>query len=724
MRSGTLAFLAGILLFNQLPDLPGVLLYYTALAGSILIFIRKARWLGFLCAGFCWMHWHAVGILTHRLPESVAGQDVVVIGQIVTVPEKTAERLRFEFNVRELLFQDKKIPFHGRVRLSWYYRDEPLTVGDEWQLRVRLKPPHGLMNPGGFDYERWLFRKHINATGYVRAKSEQILITRHPWQHPVDRARQHIKNTLSEYFSDNQYKGILQALAVGIRDDIPQAQWHVLTATGTNHLMAISGLHIGLVAGLAWFATRRLWAFSGRLVLWSPSTRAGSVSAMIAAIVYAALAGFSVPTQRALIMLLVILLFKWFYRRIFPAHVLSWALIAVLVFDPLSAMEPGFWLSFTAVAVIFYGMNRRINRQQSGFKKWWWQWGRVQWLVAVGLLPFMLILFGQFSVYSAFANLVAVPWMSLAVIPLTLAGTLLGLIFPSVGMFILKLATELLSWLWIYLQWLSELPGVLWLQVNPPVWTIAAGISGILLLLAPKGIPGRWLGLFWCLPMLLWMPEKPQSGEAWVTLLDVGQGLSAVVQTQHHSLVFDTGPGRNDFDTGDAVVVPFLRQGGIKKVDMLMLSHGDNDHSGGAASILSSVSVARVVGSEILNTLPVDQEKCHEGQGWDWDGVHFQLLNPSLQTPHKGNNNSCVLRVEAGGKSVLLTGDIGTGGTSHGEGLWQRTELQCNGGAPSWQHYLIKRGLCQYCCPRVCPVCNRISKPIRVSKGNGGRSLC
>jgi len=659
MRSGTLAFLAGILLFNQLAELPNANWRYFLVVCLCLIFLRPVRWLALLGLGFFWMHWNASILLSQPLPAELEGVDVLVKGEIVTVPQERDRKTRYEFDVNQLNHNNRLIPFNGRVRLSWYGHHPELNVGDEWQFTVRLKRPHGLMNPGGFDYEKWLFQKQIIATGYVRHQQEYRLINSDPGKQWINRYRQNLKHRINRALENNPFAGILQALAVGLRDDISPEQWQVFTHTGTNHLMAISGLHIGLVAGLMFFVVRKLWSLPGFTVLWLPAQRAGLIAAMLAAFVYAALAGFSIPTQRALIMLLVVLLSQWFFQRRQPSQVLALALLMILVYDPLSVLQAGFWLSFGAVAVIFYGMNRRITcYEKNGINKWWWKWGRVQWLVAVGLMPLMLVLFGQVSVYSPVANLVAVPWMSILVVPFTLLGAVLSELSPYASTILLDTAAVLLFWLWWFLQWLSGLPDVLWIQPIPPLWTVMLGIVGVVFVLSPTGVPARWLGVVWFLPMFFWKPETPNAGEAWFTLLDAGQGLSAVVKTKNHTLVFDTGPSRGNFDSGESVVVPFLRQSGVQHLDKLILSHGDNDHAGGANAILQMIPVEQVLSSEIPD-INFNVDICYEGQGWQWDGVDFQILNPPPSTTFKGNNHSCVLKVTTVGKSLLITGDIG-----------------------------------------------------------------
>jgi competence protein ComEC len=280
----------------------------------------------------------------------------------------------------------------------------------------------------------------------------------------------------------------------------------------------------------------------------------------------------------------------------------------------------------------------------------------MQWLLAVGLAPLLIVFFGSASLVSPLANLVAVPWISFVVVPLTLLGTLVLLAWPPAGTLLLRVAGELTDWLWPLLEGLARwLPALQWPQ--PPTWILLCTLVGIALLLAPRGWPGRWLGLLWCVPFLVWQPARPALGEVWLTMLDVGQGLAAVVETRDHVLVFDTGPSMGpDFDTGDAVVAPFLSHRGWRGVDVLMLSHGDDDHVGGARSIAAALPIGRVVAATPQNVNWVTGERCQRGMGWSWDGIRFEVLHPDRDLER--NDGSCVLRVTTGGGALLLTGDI------------------------------------------------------------------
>jgi competence protein ComEC len=369
----------------------------------------------------------------------------------------------------------------------------------------------------------------------------------------------------------------------------------------------------------------------------------------------------------AVVMLAVIL-----QRRTRPSSLLALALLLVLIIDPMAVLAPGFWLSFAAVAIILYGMAGRLGGD-SGWRKWWWRWGRVQWLVTVGLFPVLILLFQKASVVSPLANLLAVPWVSLVTVPLTLMGTVFLSLIPLVGESFLGLAAWSTEVLWWLLQMLSDWSFAQWTQAVPSMWALACATLGLAWLLAPRGLPNRWVGVIWLLPMAFGGSAAIPEGEARFALLDVGQGLAAVIQTQNHVLVFDTGPRYSSgFNTGGAVIAPYLREKGVKRINLLVVSHGDNDHIGGASDLAAQLPVESIISSVPGKLSPLEAEHCLAGESWLWDGVQFELLNPNQSSAYKksrkgnnrscvGNNRSCVLRVQAGQDSVLLTGDIERG---------------------------------------------------------------
>jgi len=600
-------------------------------------------------------------LLADRLPTELEGTDLRVEGRIADLPVATERGMRFAFDIDRTWQGDRPVGVPRKVQLGIYGATPALRVGDVWAFTVRLKRPHGFQNPGGFDYEAHLFQQRIRATGYVRAHEPRLIAPLGTIAdgflpgYRLNRFRQLLSGRIQALLPDNKFAPMITAFANGDDDAIPDDQWQVLTRTGTGHLIAISGMNIGLVAGLVFFLVRWLWSLPGVTVLWVPAPLVAAGFALLAALGYTALAGFAIPTQRALVMLAVALGGVFLRRRTSPSVLLAAALLAVLLVDPLAVMSPGFWLSFAAVAVILYVLSGANARD-------WMErliaWGKLQWVIAAGLLPLLLFLFQQVSLSGPFANMVAIPVVELVVIPATLVGVAGSFLLPeSIAAWPFLLAAKALSVLWILLEQLSRIEGSQWFQHNPPLWTLGTALVGILLLLAPRGFPVRWLGTVWLLPMFLVRPPLPAPGDAWLTLLDVGQGLSAVVQTAGHTLVYDTGARLSArFDAGRAVVVPFLRHAGVARVDTLVVSHGDNDHIGGSASLLASIPVTRVL-SSVPDRL-ANAEDCHHGQMWEWDGVRFTLLHPQPASRLAGNNRSCVLRVENRFGAMLLPGDI------------------------------------------------------------------
>lgn len=651
MRSGTIAFLLGILLFQHLSGLPDPYLIQILPLLLVLSVRPGFRLPALLGCGFLWALFRAALILAHPLPVDLEGKDLSVDGVIASVPVRVGVKTQFVLKTNDVLGLSTAWRSPGRIRLNWYGDVPQLRPGERWLLTVRLKRPHGFMNPGSFDYERWLFQQGIVATGYVRdadanrmiSVSEGLLIAT---------ARQHAQDRIDEALDGTRFVGIIKALAIGIRTDISDEQWRILRATGTAHLMAISGLHIGLIAGIAFFLIRMLWPLSGTPALFIAAPSCAAIGAILAALGYAALAGFSIPTQRALVMVVVTML-GILTRRNIPITVsLAWALIVVLLLDPFAVLSPGFWLSFGAVAVILWGMSARLS-----VRNVWWKWGRVHWVVTLGIVPLTMVFFQQHPLLSPCANFFAVPWTGLVVVPLTLVGTGLAFAFPEIGAMVLDWGESAVALMWPLLSGIADLDLVYTGLATPPLWTIGASVVGVALMLLPKGMPVRWLGAIWLLPLFLASPSRPSEGEVWFTLLDVGQGLAAVIRTREHTLLYDTGPRYSTtFDAGRAVVAPYLHQQGIRAVNVLIASHGDDDHVGGLNGLLEGVKVDRIVGNVVATTLPMTP--CRAGMRWHWDGIDFEILHPDAQLYDRRNDGSCVLRVSGPGGTVLLPGDI------------------------------------------------------------------
>ncbi|HSD96956.1 MAG TPA: DNA internalization-related competence protein ComEC/Rec2 [Sulfuricaulis sp.] len=638
---------------QQLPVLPS--LWWALLLPPLLwLSLRRPAWIFplFFVAGVVWVSFRADAILQDSLPHELEGEDLIVEGRIADIPQKTVFGQRFELEVARAERDGEGVQVPQRILLNSHEFSFHPRAGEIWRLLVRLNRPHGYQNPGGFDYEAHLFRSRIRAKGYVREDIVPRRIAESAAWHDIDRLRQDLGDRIRAQLPDNPYAGIVVALANGDSRGVSHEQWQVLRQTGTLHLIAISGLHISLVAGIVFFLTRRLWALPGVTVLRLPAPMFGAICALLAGAAYAALAGFVIPTQRALIMLAVAMSGILLRRRFPPSQLIAAAGLAVLLYDPLSVMAAGFWLSFAAVAVIVFAIHGERAPRSILYK-----WGYIQWAIALGMLPLMLAMFQQVSLVAPLANMLAVPVFDLMAVPFTLCGALFLNLFPDwfAGYFF-KLAAWLLHGLWQALTWLADFSFSQWTQPEPSWWALLCGVAGVALLLAPRGWPARWVGLAWLLPLVLVRPPAPMAGEAWFTLLDVGQGLAAVVRTQTHTLVFDTGPRFGSFDTGAAVVEPYLRAVGARRVDTLMISHGDNDHIGGAESVMRALPVG-----EILSSVPerlTSARLCQSGQTWSWDGVDFTVMNPATIGSSRANNDSCVLQVHSRFGNVLLPADI------------------------------------------------------------------
>ncbi len=657
IRSAALAFLLGILLVQQLPELPS--LWWGALLAPLTLLAlwwRPVLPLLFFIAGLCWVTLRADWVLQQSLPVALEGQDLHVEGYIADIPRPGERGLRFEFDVVQARHDDHVVTIPRRIQVSTYGAKFQPMVGDKWALPVRLKRPHGFQNPGGFDYEAYLFQHRIRAVGYVREAPPTELLDSDPGEYRLGRFRQYLTTRIAALLPENAFAGMLTAFANGDESAIADAQWRVLARTGTTHLVAISGMNIGLVAGLLFFLVRWLWSRPGVTVLWLPAPKAGAFAALAAGAFYAALAGFAIPTQRALVMLAVVMGGILSSRRSPPSYILAVALLLVLAIDPLAVLAAGFWLSFAAVALILYVIHP--GRAHTGWRARWRDWAGMQWAIAVGLLPLMLVLFQQTSLSGPLANLIAIPAIESLVIPLTLLGVVALVALPdTVAAGLFQAAAWVLEKLWGVLETLAALDHTQWVQHTPLPWTVACALIGIALLLAPRGFPARWVGALWLLPMLWLRPPAPAPGEVWFTLLDVGQGLAAVARTATHTLVYDSGARFSArFDAGRAVVAPFLRHAGVTRIDTLIVSHGHNDHIGGVASLREALPAERLLSSVPEQLAPA--ESCRAGQHWEWDGVRFQILHPSEGAPWKDNNASCVLRIVGRHGAILLPGDI------------------------------------------------------------------
>jgi len=646
MIKSAISFLLGCVLLIQLPSLPDSQALWLIFAAFILLVFSKKYWLAFIALGFIWSAYQASLQLNDRLALDLQGQDIVISGKISSIPEFHPRRIRFEFRPD----QDLKIALPKKLLLNWYQPLPKRIHADErWQLTVRLKQPYGMKNPGTFDYESWLFQQGIGATGYVRNSDTNIRLAPPP-ELSINSLRQDLFSKINVQLVNSKNQGVIQGLTTGIRQNISQQQWQLLRLSGTSHLLAISGLHIGLAAAIGFFSFRWLWSRRAKNLLIFPAKQVGAIGGFSTALFYAALAGFSIPTQRALLMVTIVMISLLIKRPTSIASTLAFSLFVILIWDPLAVLSPGLWLSFSAVAIILFTSQSRFPRPK-------WQWAKIHLLIAFGLTPLLLVFFSQVSLIAPIANMIAVPFISLVIVPLSLLASLLLWLIEPVGNVLLTLVDLLLTLFWPFLETVVSLPFSHWTSTRLP-WFYSVPITlGIVLLLSPRGFPAKYLGLLGVLPLLFYSAERPDKGEFWFTLLDVGQGLAAVIQTEQHTLVFDAGPKFSDkFNTGTAIIQPFLQSQGINHIDRLIISHGDNDHIGGAAPLIKAMAV-----NTIFTSTPdklSDASYCQPNQSWQWDKVKFTMLMPEQLNTASANNQSCVLHIENATGSVLLTGDI------------------------------------------------------------------
>ena len=635
MRTGMMALAVGLLAPMFLPALPPVgLMLVLPVVGLMLLPFRSYP-LAFWLFGFTWACVSAQWALNDRLPAHLDGETRWLEGRVVGLPQNADGVARFE--LADAHSRHEKLP--SLLRLAWY-AGPPVNSGERWRLAVKLKRPVGLLNPDAFDHEAWLLAQRVGATGTIK-DGQRLSEARWAWR---DSIRQRLLAV------DAQGRaGALAALVLGDGSGLSRDDWQILQDTGTVHLLVISGQHIGLlaavmyllVAGLARFG---LWPLRWPWLPWACGL------AFAAALGYALLAGFDVPVQRACVMVGLVLLWRLRFRHLGAWWPLLLAFNGVLLLEPLASLRPGLWLSFAAVAVLIFTFGGRL-----GAWRWWQTWTRAQWLIAIGLCPVLLALNLPISLSGPLANLLAVPWISLVVLPPALLGTVL-LPVPYVGEGLLWLAGGLIDWLFRALALIAgQWPA--WIAPSIPFWVWILGSLGAVLLLLPRGVPLRPLG--WPLLLILVVPprERLEEGLADVWQLDVGQGLAILIRTRHHMLLYDAGPRFGDFDLGERVVLPALRKLSVDNLDVMLLSHADADHAGGALAIARGMKVVRILSGDPPG-LPAElsAEACESGEQWQWDGVRFQLWMWS--DARDSNQRSCVLQIEANGERLLLTGDI------------------------------------------------------------------
>lgn len=652
-----IALLAGVCLCLWMPALPPWALLLAVLLAGIWGVTRDdwRRLLGAVLIGIGWAGLHAAYGLSEQLPAQREKREVIVSGRVIELPQIEARRTRFLFRVDG----DKAQPdvLRGKLlNLSWYddfKAIEPgprlqLHAGARWRFHLRVRAPRGLRNPGGFDSERYALARGIRGAGYVRSPE---LARQLAAPSGIDAWRERMSARIAAETASDASR-FVRALALGDSGGLDDSDWEILRAAGLTHLIAISGFHVGLVSGFFALLAALLWHAWPTLARRVPRPQAAAVAAFLGAFGYAAVAGFALPTVRTLLMIGIVALAYVLRRGLRMGDALALSAFAILLFDPLSVLAAGFWLSFAGVAWLLWCLPHEGRRPLLR------EFLSAQGVATLGLLPLTVVLFGQASLVAPLANLVAIPWWSLVVVPLALLGTALEAMHAGLGEWAWGLAADCFAPSWSLFAWLEQSRLVLWWLPEAGWFALPLALVGAFWLLLPRGVPGKALALLLWLPLLWPDRELPLKGEAQLTVIDVGQGLSVLVRTRHHALLYDAGPAvRDGFDAGERAVLPALHAMGVSSLDRAVISHGDNDHAGGFDAVRRGLPIGETRTPEGSPT--VAEQRCVAGQGWEWDGVRFRFLHPTPHFPYLGNEASCVLRIEAAHGAALLTGDIG-----------------------------------------------------------------
>jgi competence protein ComEC len=700
------AFVAAVAWLQQASELPslqamaGVLVAAATLAASAVLVRRIcapavpiAACVAAALLGYDYAAWIAHERLADELSFADEGRDIQVTGIVATLPTQIERGLRFAFEVEDVEPVQVHVP--ELIALSWYDSPEGLRPAQRWRMTVKLRRPHGTFNPAGFDSELWMLEQGVRATGYVRDGTGQpapLCLQDTVWRfNPmIDRARDRLRERLQRLLQGRRYGGVIIALVMGDQGLIAQADWTLFNRTGISHLVSISGLHITMIAGVVAVAVGALWRLSHRLLALCPVQTIRAIGGTCGALGYCLLAGWGVPAQRTFVMLATVAVALLLRLQLSAGAILATAAAVVCLWDPWAVTATGFWLSFGAVASIFLVCHGRVpdtggseaagtahGRGVSRVRAWRLRLAgllqeatRIQAAVTIGLVPLTLVLFRQVSLISPIANAVAIPLVSYLVTPLALIGAVaccLGEPMMPVAQVLLLASDALFGALAGVLSWLVQLPYAWVGFAAPPAWAVAVAGVGIFWLLAPAGWPLRWVGAAWLVPAFVVPPERPAAGALWLTALDVGQGMALVLETSENTLVFDTGPKvAEDADAGARVIVPYLRARGIDRVALLVVSHMDSDHSGGAKSLIDNVTVEHVLTSidrdhPMLQAVP-DVQRCQAGQRASLGALQLTVLNPPAALYDRPrattNEKSCVILVQTGSTRALLTGDV------------------------------------------------------------------
>lgn len=642
-----LAFCAGAAAVHFLPVLPTqASLLAIALAGLLL----RRRWpvVAAISIGLAWTVSGARQILADDWP-CTRDREVVDLFGVVTAPA-TMRVGRVEFDFRVVAAAAAGIP--RQIRLSWYEAAAVPLPGQQWRVQARLRCRNGFSNPGAPDRELELLRQGLGATGYIAGGSRPMLVADRPWQYPVQRLRARIAADIAASRSSSASAAVLQGLSIGVRGNVPDKLWEAFAATGVAHLMAISGMH---VTGCALFALLLLRTAWGLRPGSSRSRRIGIEMAVVVAVTagYAMLAGASLPTMRTLVMV-VIVAWQRLLRRVVPVHLtLALAALLLVAADPLAVTSTGFWLSFVATAALL-----ALIDAGPGWLDRLVAFLRAQSAILLLLTPVLAIAFGRLSLIAPLANAIAVPVFSVVLLPAILFATMLAALSPGSASSIWEALAAALdtSWPWFVAAGRLEF-ATWWPAAQPIALVLVAGAAAFAALLLPvRGL--RVAAMVMLVAIVFGRAARPPEAAWSLTALDVGQGLAVVVETHDHVLVFDTGPRwRSGSAAARVSLIPWLRARGVRRIDRLVLSHDDSDHTGGAGALLDSLPVADLIAGPRIRA-PVPSRACRRGERWRWDGVEFRILHPARESSGSDNDNSCVLHIAGAGGSALLLADL------------------------------------------------------------------
>jgi competence protein ComEC len=645
------SMLLGVTFVQTFSALPHNLFSLLILIAGLCVWYRYAtivRCSGALLFGIAIACLHGSWALSQRIQSPI---ETLITGSIASLPIVNEKSTYFEFYIEQ-----SKQPFlvGKRVRLSIYGEMPSLKAGSKWQFTAYLKPPRGVLNPGGFDFERRALEQNLAGIGHVKKNhtSKRLVSAK-----GINAWREQMSSQIQASVAHTNAR-FIQALVLGDTRQLSDVDWQLLRQHGLTHLIAISGFHVGLVAGFAALLVRLFYVVLPHLGRQQARPRSAALAALLSSFIYTAIAGFALPTWRTFLMIAVIAFARMYQRNSRLSTSIALALIAILLSDPLAVLSPGFWLSFAGVAWLAVCLSSDHNFNIRDIGKNFRLFLQSQWVALVGLLPLSIWFFGQTSMLAPLTNLIGIPFISLLVVPLALLGLLASFFNLGLATLCWKASANAMALFWQLLESVGNTKFALIFLPEPSIFTMLLALLGAFVLLQPRGTAGKVLSLCLFLPLLIPSTDQPANNEVDISLIDVGQGLAVLVNTEQHVLLYDTGagiPGR--FDRGESIVIPALQAVGVRKLNRIVVSHGDNDHAGGLNSVRKHFQSADIFAPE--GWADDTMQPCHKAKAWQWDGVLFEFLHPPPNFPYQRNESSCVLRIQAGNRSVLLTGDIG-----------------------------------------------------------------